>query len=68
MAEHTHHADASVDPSDIAECPVMPGSTITKAEAEEEGLVRDYHGTRYYLCCADCLPLWDADPARYANA
>lgn len=54
------------DPSELAVCPVMPGSTVAKAE--EDGLFRDYNGTRYYFCCDSCGPLWDADPAKYANA
>nr|WP_172802053.1 YHS domain-containing protein [Agrococcus carbonis] len=53
---------------DIAECPVMVGSTILKADAEAAGLVRDYEGTRYYLCCAACGPLFDAEPAKYVSA
>lgn len=56
------------DPSELAVCPVMPGSSVVKAEAEEDGLFRDYNGTRYYFCCDSCGPLWDADPAKYANA
>lgn len=63
---HTHAADGAAD--EIAECPVMPGSTVNKADAEELGLVRDYAGTRYYFCCTACGPLWDAEPAKYANA
>ena len=61
---HGHGAAAG----DIAECPVMAGSTVLKADAEAAGLVRDYEGTRYYLCCAACGPLFDADPAKYAAA
>lgn len=58
---------AGVDASELAECPVMPGSMVVKAEAEEAGLVRDHAGERYYLCCDSCGPLWDADPAKYAR-
>lgn len=65
---HHHHVAADTHPEESATCPVMPGNTVLKAEAEEEGLVRDHHGVRYYLCCADCAPLWDADPAKYATA
>ena len=64
---HEHHASADIDPSQVATCPVMPGSTVVKTEAEEEGLVRDYNGKRYYLCCDECGSLWDAAPAQYAN-
>jgi len=62
-----HSAGEQVS-DDIVECPVMPGSMVVKAEAEAAGLYRDYEGERYWFCCAACGPLWDADPARYANA
>ena len=68
---HGHGHDAAAqqsDPNDMAECPVMPGSMVVKSEAEEDGLVRDYNGQRYYLCCDSCGPLWDAEPAKYATA
>ncbi|WP_206448765.1 hypothetical protein [Agrococcus sp. KRD186] len=61
---HGHGAAAG----EIAECPVMAGSTVLKSDAETAGLVRDFEGTRYYLCCAACGPLFDADPAKYAAA
>jgi YHS domain-containing protein len=41
---------------------------VVKSEAEAAGLVRDYEGNRYWLCCAACGPLFDADPAKYATA
>lgn len=53
---------------DLAECPVMTGSTVVTADAEAAGLFRDFEGTRYYFCCAACGPLFDADPAKYAAA
>lgn len=61
-------ASANLSSEDIAECVVMPGSMVVKAEAEAAGLYRDYEGQRYWFCCAACGPLWDADPAKYANA
>ena len=64
---HHHHASGGTS-EEIAECPVMRGSTVNKADAEKQGLYRDYQGTRYYFCCAACPPLWDADPANYAAA
>lgn len=68
MCENHHHQPASdTASSTTAKCPVMPGSPVDKAEAELEGLVRDYNGQRYYLCCESCGPMWDADPARYAH-
>ena len=72
---HGHgHGTAAADSTtnlssdEIAECVVMPGSMVVKAEAEAAGLYRDYEGQRYWFCCAACGPLWDADPAKYANA
>lgn len=66
---HGHsHGSANADSETSAECPVMAGSFADKAEAEQQGLVRDYKGTRYYLCCAGCGPLFDADPEKYALA
>jgi len=66
--ETTDQAGAAATDDATAECPVMPGSTVNKAEAEEAGLFRDYDGQRYWLCCAGCGPRFDADPARYATA
>lgn len=68
MCQHDHHAPDHSTTDEIADCPVMPGSTVVKTEAEAAGLIRDYEGTRYWLCCASCGPLFDADPAKYAAA
>lgn len=57
-------SDAAV----LAECPVMTGRQVVKAEAEAAGLFRDYKGNRYWFCCPGCGPAFDADPARYAIA
>jgi YHS domain-containing protein len=68
---HSHSHDAAKpdqDPSDLAECPVMPGTMVLKSEADDDEMYRDYNGTRIYLCCDACLTVFDADPARYANA
>ncbi|GAB3498215.1 hypothetical protein [Nocardiopsis coralliicola] len=54
------------DADEMATCPVMAGTPVRKAAAEAAGLFRDYAGRRYYLCCADCGPAFDADPAAYA--
>lgn len=65
---HSHtHSVATADDS-TAECPVMRGNYVDTADAEASGLVRDYDGTRYYLCCAACGPLFDADPEKYLVA
>jgi YHS domain-containing protein len=66
-ATHHHSADGT-EGAETAECPVMVGNTVIKADAEATGLVRDYEGQRYWLCCASCGPLFDADPAKYAKA
>ena len=58
----TAHTDA------VTECPVMICSPVIKASAEDAGLYRDYHGQRYWLCCASCALLFDADPERYVAA
>jgi len=47
---------------------VMPGNRVDPAWAEQRGLFRDYEGARYWFCCPECGPLFDADPARYAHA
>lgn len=70
-AEH-HHAQVPAAPAtsntaELAQCPVMPDSTVVKADAEAAGMVREYQGTRYWLCCASCGPMFDADPAEYAT-
>jgi YHS domain-containing protein len=46
----------------------MAGNQVDPAWAEQRGLFRDYEGTRYWFCCAECGPLFDADPGRYAHA
>lgn len=51
---------------DMTTCPVMVGSPVSKQTAEAAGLVRDYDGQRYWLCCAGCGPAFDSDPAKYA--
>jgi YHS domain-containing protein len=65
---HTAVAPAAASAADAAECPVMPGSMVNKADAEASGLYRDYNGQRYWFCCAACGPMWDADPDKYAAA
>lgn len=57
----------TADSSDaMAECRVMAGTPVNKAEAEAKGLYRDHEGQRYWFCCPGCAPKFDADPARYA--
>ena len=72
--EHGHHHglaekhQAGVSSDGLAECPVMPGNQVVKADAVAAGLVRDYQGQRYWLCCPGCGPAFDADPTKYAPA
>lgn len=65
---NTAAAPASPEQGDVAECPVMAGTPVNKAQAEAAGLFRDYKGQRYWFCCAGCDPMWDADPDEYAAA
>lgn len=73
---HEHHADdgrehhrhePAAGATNLVTCPVMPGNQVDASWAEERGLFRDYQGSRYWFCCAECGPLFDADPARYAH-
>ena len=61
-------APAVQDQGGVAECPVMAGTPVNKAQAEGAGLYRDHKGQRYWFCCAACGPMWDADPDEYAAA
>ncbi|MFH8253142.1 hypothetical protein ACH3VR_22435 [Microbacterium sp. B2969] len=63
-----HHHDPEPGAAQLVECPVMLGNMVNPERAEAKGLYRDYQGKRFWFCCADCPPLWDADPARYAAA
>lgn len=66
---HATQADTAASPAEqLAECPVMTGTSVVKADAEAVGLYRDYEGQRYWLCCAGCGPAFDAEPGRYATA
>lgn len=63
-----HAADTDgLNAEQVADCPVMPGSAVIKADAEAAGLFRDYDGARYWFCCDSCGPLFDADPQRYVT-
>ena len=65
---HQHGDTAEATVSETAECPVMRGNFVNRADAEAQGLVREYNGEKYYLCCAACGPLFDADPEKYVSA
>ncbi|WP_454836979.1 YHS domain-containing protein [Rhodococcus qingshengii] len=64
---HEHH-EPPAGATNLVTCPVMPGNQVDPAWAEKRGLFRDYEGARYWFCCLECGPLFDGDPARYANA
>jgi len=64
----TTAAPAPKEQDDVAECPVMTGTPVNKAQAEAAGLYRDHNGHRYWFCCAACGPAFDADPDEYAAA
>ena len=61
-------APAAQEQDDVAECPVMTGTPVNKAQAEAAGLYRDHNGHRYWFCCAACGPMFDADPDEYDAA
>lgn len=63
-----HHHEPPAGATNLVTCPVMAGNQVDPAWAEQRGLFRDYEGTRYWFCCAECGPLFDADPGRYAHA
>lgn len=64
-----HAADTSgLSAEEVTDCPVMPGSPVIKADAEAVGLFRDHDGVRYWFCCDECGPLFDADPQQYVGA
>jgi magnesium-transporting ATPase (P-type)/YHS domain-containing protein len=67
-AHEHHHHEPPAGATNLVTCPVMPGNQVDPAWAEQRGLFRDYQGSRYWFCCAECGPLFDADPARYAHA
>ena len=49
---------ANLSSDEIAECVVMPGSMVVKAEAEAAGLYRDYEGQAVLvLLCGVRTPL-----------
>ncbi|MHB1865056.1 MAG: heavy metal translocating P-type ATPase [Candidatus Saccharimonadales bacterium] len=68
-AQHNHshsHTDAISKPEELAVCPVMH-VTVNKEEAAAHGLVREYQGETYYLCCNHCTEAFDKDPDKYAH-
>ena len=44
-------------------CPVMG----TKFKVKKNGLVADYKGNSYYLCCSGCIEPFKKNPEKYAE-
>lgn len=44
-------------------CPVMGHAVKSYAES---GAFADYNGTRYFLCCPDCLSAFQKEPGKFA--
>lgn len=63
---HHHHDDAKGSPAELATCPVM-GVKVNKKEAEEKGLMLEYDGKKYYVCCNNCVEIFNKDPEKYIN-
>jgi Cu2+-exporting ATPase len=63
---HHHHDDAKGSPTEIATCPVM-GVKINKKEAEDKGLMLEYEGKKYYVCCNHCVEIFNKHPEKYIN-
>ena len=65
--EHHHH-EPPAGATNLVTCPVMPGNQVDPASPEQPRRLRAAPATRPGVCCAECGPLFDADPARYAHA
>ncbi|MEI6502046.1 MAG: YHS domain-containing protein [Armatimonadota bacterium] len=53
-------AKPAADQAEMAVCPVL-GTTMPK----DKMTPYEYKGKTYYLCCADCLPKFKANPEKY---
>lgn len=65
-SHHHHHDDAAGDEKDLAVCPVMHVK-VNKQEAIEKGLVCEYNGQSYYMCCQHCVEKFNAHPEEYVT-
>jgi Cu2+-exporting ATPase len=43
------------------------GVKVNKKEAEEKGLMLEYEGKKYYVCCNHCVEIFNKDPEKYIN-
>ena len=65
--DHDHAVSpANISDDDKAICPVMK-VPVSKSEVTEDGLVREYSGKKYYLCCNTCVRQFDDDPEQYTE-
>lgn len=66
MKHEHHHPAAQGTPDEMAVCPVMQ-VPVNKAEAKAQGLVRNYKGEEYYLCCNMCVRQFEDNPEKYVR-
>lgn len=64
-SHHHHHEHSHPIPEDRkAICPIT-GDTVDMAEAEKQGHVREYNGTKIYFCCGGCVAEYDNQPEEH---
>ena len=44
-------------------CPMTGEVNVASSETDYQ----DYKGKRYYFCCSECVPRFQADPAKYSQ-
>lgn len=52
--------------ADNAVCPVTH-EHVSKIEAQNDHLVREYNGKAYYFCCEHCVVDFDRNPEGYVS-
>lgn len=65
--QHDHVGGSEIKVEDAAICPVMH-LPVSKKLAKNEGLVRQFDGKSYYLCCSSCIGSFEENPAAYAHS
>lgn len=63
---HDHAGGAVINEGDKAVCPVMK-LPVSKQEAQANGLVRNFEGKDYYLCCSGCIGSFENNPEDYVH-
>jgi YHS domain-containing protein len=53
-------------PKELA-CAVMTDHKLDVKKATEEKMFADYNGSRYYFCCAGCVPAFKKEPEKFAK-